>query len=101
MGRTRRVVEVFAARSDCMGRFTPAKSAPATTNEMASAINAALRPKAPANTPPSAAPTASMIPHVLPKSALVRRRSSSLSVMFGIAALVHGPTNEASAAIAH
>ena len=101
MGRTRRVVDVVAARSDCMGRFTPAKSAPATTNEMASAINAAFRPKAPANTPPSAAPTASMIPHVLPKSALVRRRSSSLSVILGIAALVHGPTNEASAAIAH
>ena len=68
---------------------------------MASARNAALRPNAPAKTPPSAAPTASMIPHVLPKSAFVLRRSSSLSVRLGTAALVEGPTNDANAAMMH
>ena len=83
----------------CIGFFTPAKRSAATTNDTASAINAALRPKTLANTPPSAAPTANMIPHVLPNRALAFRRSSSLPARLGIAAPVAGLTNEASPAM--
>ena len=78
---------------------TQAKRIPAIANDTASAMNAALRPNAAANTPPSAAPTASIIPQVLPNNALARRKSLSLSVRFGTDALVAGPTKEASAAI--
>ena len=100
IGRTRPLFE-FCVRSLCIGRFTPEKRRAATTNETAFAMNAALRPKAAAKTPPAAAPTASIVPHVLPKSALVLRRSSSLSTKLGTDALEDGPTNEASAAIKH
>ena len=99
-GRTRRE-DCCSVRADCIGRRTFAKSAVARRNDTALAMNAALRPKAAAKIPPSAAPTASMTPHVLPNNALALRRSSSLSVRLGTDALVHGPTNEASPAMMH
>ena len=100
IGRTRPLFEL-CVRSLCIGRFTPANNSAATTNETAFAMNAAFRPNTAAKTPPIAAPTASMVPHVLPKSALVLRKSSSLSTKFGIDAVVDGPTNDASAAMRH
>ena len=96
-GRTLRAVGLTSWL--CMGRFTDAKKRPASANDTASAMNAAFLPKTDANTPPSAAPTANMIPHVLPNNALAFRKSSSLSVRLGIAALVAGPTKDAVAAI--
>ena len=66
-------------------------------NETPLAMNAASRPKTDANTPPTAAPTASMTPHVEPRSEFARASSSSLRAMFGIADSVAGPTTAASA----
>ena len=83
----------------CVGRLIIRNNSAAITKLTASARNAALRPYAAANTPPIAAPRASITPHVLPVMEFAMRRSSSLSTRFGIAAEVAGPTNDASAAM--
>ena len=83
----------------CVARLIMRKSTPASTKLTASAMNAASRPNAAANTPPSAAPSASITPQVLPVIAFAMRRSSSLSTRFGMDADVDGPTKEASAAM--
>ncbi len=74
------------------GRRTLAMSEAATRKLMASATNAALRPKATVNAPPRLAPIASIAPHVADIIAVAVGRSSG-STRFGTAACDAGPKN--------
>ena len=69
----------------------------ANANEMALAMKAASRPKTEAKTPPIAAPTASITPHVEPNNEFALASSASSRTRFGIAASVDGLTTAAKA----
>jgi len=99
MSATGRTGARCVPRSSCIGRFTIAISAAATTKVAMSAMNAAVRPNASANTPPNPAPTASMTPQLEPKSAFARRNSSGERARLGTAASTAGRTNAARAAM--
>ena len=90
-----------ASRPACIGRRIISTEPVASTNETAFAMKAASRPNAPATTPPSAAPMASIAPHSEPKSTLAFASSSGERTRFGSDAWAAGPTNEPSAEIAH
>ena len=71
----------------------------AKANETPLAMNAASRPKTDAKTPPIAAPTASMTPHVEPSKEFAAASSSLSRAMFGIEASVAGLMTAARAEI--
>ena len=95
MGRIRPVL----FRSSCIGSDTIATASAAAMKDAALAMNAASRPKAHANRPPTPEPTAAITPHIAPKSDVAVRVSSALRARFGMAACTAGATKAASPAM--
>jgi hypothetical protein len=90
-----------SSRGACIGRRISATVPAATTNEAAFTRKATSRPKAPATTPPKAAPTANIAPHNEPNSTLAVANSPASRVKLGSAACDAGATKALSAEIRH